>query len=154
MTPINSKTVIIIFIIFIITIYAKSKKDLSLENCFKCKEILNNVKILSPDETLDELIFKNKSIARFAHVEFDIIWNIDKKEFQNSNKEIREKLIEILNSNEENLLIGIRNEINNKFRKLLRKGARRFWNKWVKKSKYKLTTLIDTNKVYGSGTIS
>eukprot|EP00833_Pecoramyces_ruminatium_P005173 jgi/Orpsp1_1/1179205/evm.model.c7180000068410.1 len=149
---------IIFLIIYILleTTNVISEKSLSLKYCFKCQEenykskeickkcpaakILNNLHILTPDETLDEIIFKNKSIARFG---------------DNSSNIIKERLLEILNSNEENLLIGLWNQLSQNYRnKKSSKRAKRFWDYWVKKYKYRLVTLIDVNKTYGSTAMS
>ena len=53
--------------------YNKSKKE---KQCNICKNtlIFKGLKILSDEETLDEIIRKNKSISRFGDGEFKIIF--------------------------------------------------------------------------------
>jgi len=132
------------------------KKKNNNTSCKKCPatEILNNLKILTPDETLNEIIFNNKSIARYGDVEFDLIFGIDKKGFQNSNKNISEKLREVLYKSEKNLLIGLPNGFNENYRNLYVEDSKRFWEKWTNKNKYKLVNLIDFNKTFRSTDIS
>jgi len=79
---------------------------------------------------------------------------MDKINFQKTNKNITIRLKEILNSNEEDLLIGLWNGIQKNYRKLYRKGAKRFWRWWTNENKYKLISLLDLNKTYGSTTMS
>jgi len=132
------------------------KKVLSNKDCKICPatKILNNLKILTPDETLNEIIYNNKSLARYGDVEFELIFGINKEGFQNSNKNISEKLREVLCNNEKNLLIGIPNGFNENYRNLYVEKSKRFWEKWTNKNKYKLVNLIDLNKTYRSTDIS
>lgn len=59
------------------------------------------------DTTLDEIINNRKSIARFGDGEFSIILGTTRHKFQSFDEELSNRLYEILNSNNENLLIGL-----------------------------------------------
>ncbi len=74
--------------------------DCSVENIFK------GLKIVSKEKTLNEIIVNRKSITRFGDGEYRIIYG-EKAGFQNYNETLSKKLLEILNSDEKNLLIGI-----------------------------------------------
>ena len=71
--------------------------------CIACPNnyIFKGYHILSPEKTLNEIIYHNKSIARFGDREFKIIFgsNIG---FQNVNKRLSKKLKKVLNSKEKN----------------------------------------------------
>ena len=77
-------------------------------NCFECPThlIFKNLKIMSDDITLNEIIKKNKSISRFGDGEFKIILGRSNG-FQNPNKILTKKLLNILNQKDKNFLVGI-----------------------------------------------
>ena len=59
---------------------------------------------MGADETLDEIINNKCSVSRFGDGEFSLIYGESLK-FQPANKEISEKLKEILNSDSENHIV-------------------------------------------------
>jgi len=129
------------------------------EYCKECAalKIINNIKILSMDKTLDEIILKNKSIARFGDGEFNIMFGKSMKGYQNSNKKIANRLKEVFINNEKNLIIGIWNAIQNKYRNKFYRdnfGDKRYWKRWTNNNKYNLIKIVDLDKVYGSTEIS
>ena len=63
-------------------------------------------KVLSIDESIDEIINNNCSIARFGDGEIRLI-NNENITFQKPNEELSKRLKEIINSNEKNILIGL-----------------------------------------------
>ena len=84
----------------------------------------------------------------------ELIWNMNRENFQTTNKNIRDRLLDILNSNEENLLIGLWNSFSKNYRKLYIKSAKRYWDWWLGKYKYKVITTVDINKIYASTAMS
>jgi len=69
-------------------------------------KMLNNLKILTPDQTLDDIIYKKKSIERYGDGEYQIIFGNNIR-FQKFNQTLSKKLKNILiTSNNNNLLIG------------------------------------------------
>ena len=124
-------------------------------NCKHCPSslILKGFKIKSPDETLDEIIKKKKSIVRFGDGEFDIIFgkNIP---FQKKSEKLIKKLKEILQSDEKDLLIGIYNGLNSEYLKKYGKFAKKYWRKYNEKNKFKLYGLLNKSKQYYSTQIT
>ena len=133
----------------------KKKKKKKSKNCKKCNtnEILRELKIISPDETLDEIINNNKSISRFGDGELNIIFG-GKTGFQKFNKKLSQRLYDILQTNEKGLLIGMPDTLDlgnsNKFTD----GCKRYWAKWIKKNFFKLIFLLNKNKTYYSSFIT
>jgi len=123
--------------------------------CRKCKaiEIINNLNILSPYETLNEIIYKNKSISRFGNGELKLIFGKNIK-FQKKNRKLSLRLKNILKCNDKNLIIGINNSLKNNYLNNLRNFAKRYWKKFSKKNQYRLLEILDIDKVYGSSQIS
>ena len=121
--------------------------------CFYCpvELIFKGLKVLSDDKTLDEIIFKKKSISRFGDGEFRLIFG-KTIGFQKANKLLSRKLLEVLNCKDKNFLVGINipyKELSN-----FRKGFKMFWNKYFNKYKFKLAKIINKKKLYYSATIS
>ena len=131
----------------------KKKKKLN-PNCKRCsvKELLKNLKIFSPEDTLSEIIYNNKSISRFGDGEFNLIFGIGIK-FQRANKNLSKRLKDVLKSNEEGLLIGIPDILNIKYVNNYVTRTRKFWKKWIKRNKYKLF-ILNKNKNYYSAFIT
>lgn len=97
------------------------------------------------DETLDKIINDKCSVSRFGDGEFSLIYGENLK-FQPSNKEISEKLKEILNSNKENHIVCIPNvfgEINWATEK-----AKIYWSKYLRLKRNRIYKILDCNKTY------
>jgi len=88
--------------------FLKNAQKQKKKNCKKCNtnKILRELKIISPDETLDEIINNNKSISRFGDGEIYLIFG-GKIGFQKFNKKLSKRLYDILQTNEKGLLIGM-----------------------------------------------
>ena len=82
-----------------------NKYDTRCEFC-SIKIIFRGLNIAKREETLDEIINNNKSLARFGDGEFNLMFGWGNG-FQNKNKLLQRRLINVLNSNLKNLLIGI-----------------------------------------------
>jgi glycosyltransferase family protein len=115
--------------------------------------IFKGLNILSEEETLDEIIKKNKSISRFGDGEFDLIFG---KEigFQKVDKILIKKLKEVLKQKRRGLLIGINIPYNNNYLKKYINKTKKYFINWIKRRKLKLFTLIDLNRKYYSSYIS
>ena len=83
----------------------KKKKKLN-PNCYRCtsNELLKDIKIFSAEDTLNEIIYNNKSISRFGDGEFNLIFGIGIG-FQTANETLSIRLKEVLQSNEEVYLL-------------------------------------------------
>jgi hypothetical protein len=100
-------------------------------NCSN-ENIFKGLKIKSTEETLNEIIYNNKSISRFGDGEF--LLTIGKNiPFQKYEKKIRDKLSEILLSKEQKLLVGLDLPYKNSYLKLLRNSSFNYWNNWFSK---------------------
>ena len=141
------------FIIILILIFFYIKKNYKFlmckncinqqiigEKCARCEpdELFCSIKFKSREETLNELIYNKKSITRFGDGEFKIIFGINTG-FQKFNYTLREKLLQVLNSNYSDLLVGIMQ---------IYKNRHPYWIWWFKKYKLKLAKIINTNKTY------
>lgn len=63
--------------------------------------------IMTEEETFRELIHNNKSIARFGDGEFGLMYGDARWKFQGNNAKLAERLIEVVTSNNDNILIGL-----------------------------------------------
>ena len=77
-------------------------------NCLKCSNacIFKDIQIYNDDDTLNEIINKNKSITRIGDGELFLINGVGIR-FQDYNRNLSQRLLKILNSKENNLLVGI-----------------------------------------------
>lgn len=64
-------------------------------------------RIMTLEETIDEIVLHKKSIARFGDGEFGIMFGVSRWRFQREDAKLAERLREVIASNEENLLIGL-----------------------------------------------
>lgn len=116
-------------------------------------KVIGHYKIANPDETVSELISKSKSITRFGDGEFDFIYGKGMN-YQKYDKKLANRLQEVLNSNEEDLLIGIPDAVNVEYLELYTGPAIDFWPDWINKFKFRLVKLLDRNKQYYSTQIT
>jgi len=126
------------------------------EGCEKCpyRELLNKIRILSSDETLDEIIYHNKSIARFGDGEFNVLIKRKGCVFQRIEKKLSERLNEVLQSDEEGFLVAISDFINLRKLSILKGEFRFIFGRFVHRNKFSLLKLLDRNKQYYSANIS
>ena len=123
--------------------------------CLKCPReiIFNGLNILSPEETLDEIINNNRSISRYGDGEFDLIFGKGIG-FQKFNKILTKKLKRVLNNKRNGFLVGINVPYNNTYLDKYTYKSKEFYINWVEKEKIGLFTLINLNKKYYSSFIS
>ncbi len=126
-------------------------------NSTKCLEcpyqlVFKGIKIESNDKTLDEIIYKNKSISRFGDGEYKIILG-GHNGLQGANKNLSNKLLKVLNIKDKGFLVGINLPYQNKTLQKLKRHSQKYWTKYFRKYKFKIAKIIK-NKKYYSGTIS
>lgn len=107
--------------------------------------ISKKVKILSDKETVDKIINEKISVTRFGDGEFELIFGRDLK-FQKHNKEIADRLTEVLLSKKKNLLTCVNKKmfsklndkasINRSYRRMLTNHIYFFTNKFNLKYTY------------------
>lgn len=110
--------------------------------------------VATVEETVSEIIDNHKSIARFGDGEFSIMMGNSRQGFQKQDDKLMERLIEVMNSDEEGLLIAIadnygslskysslsKNEIRYYMTENVRKGHCQFFQKGRKYYNAYLTT--------------
>ena len=153
------KAIIILTLILYNNLNLKKENKYKYKYCFKCIKKINNLppkcskcptelileglKIVSTEDTIKEIIQFNKSISRYGDGEFSLIFGISIN-FQEFNERLSKKLLEILNNNKTNLLVGIfyypykKNEllkILNKKKKYYSADITRFYSKFKNRTK-------------------
>ena len=138
-------------------------------HCYKCIEHLDNLTsecyscpneflfkklhIESDENTLNELIKHNKSIARYGDGEYIIIFGRSIS-FQRHTKELADRLLEILNSHERNLLVGIYYPYKMKELQLYKNFERRYWGRYANRHKFNMFKIIKQDKKFYSAGIT
>ena len=142
-------TITNIILLFFWFSYCNKCKISYSEKCMYCSReiIFNGLDIASREETLDEIINNNKSIARFGDGEFKIIFGLGIG-FHDSTKSLKNKLLEVLNSNSKNLLIGINLPYHEQDLNPKPYSWREYWRKYIEKYKFRLINLLNIKKKY------
>ena len=125
------------------------------KKCLKCPFIVifKGLKVFSEEETINEIIFNNKSIARYGDGEFSIIFG-SSIGFQKYNKILSKRLIVVLNSNENNLLIGINILTKRKYIERFTDNSKKFYIKWIENNKIRIGKLLNKTKNFYSSLIT
>lgn len=111
----------------------------------------NNYQIISDDETI-RLLKKGYSLTRFGDGEFKWMLGIKQVSFQDDNVLLSKRLKEVIKSNEERLLIGIPNSLNN-FNNLNHK-AKVYFTVFLNKKINKIELYLKKNKKYSNSNIT
>ena len=129
--------------------YCKKCKTNYNEKCINCPReiVFNGLNIGSREETLNEIMINNKSIARFGDGEFKIIFGLGIG-FHKSSKLLKAKLLNVLNSNLNNLLIGINMPYHEHELNLRPDSWRYYWKNYIKKYKFKIIDLLNIKRKY------
>ncbi len=106
-------------------------------------ELVPNV--VNAELTLNELKITNKSMARFGDGEFNLIWGEDLP-FQRYDSELANRLKEILNSSDDNILIGIPDTFSS-LEKYCPKSVD-FFRKYQAYNRERIYSIIDLNKQF------
>ena len=99
--------------------------------------------VLSEEETLRLLIEEKKSICRFGDGEFKLIVGERHKSFQDINPLLNERMKQVLDSNHDDILVGIHPVRNFEM-------MTRIWRKFVIRIGEDVLKLLDLNRVYPS----
>lgn len=122
-----------------------------LNKCKLLKEEKERYKIRNIDETVKTII-EGKSISRYGDGEFDYIIKSNNLGFQTYDKELSNRLKEILKSNLKNHIIGIPSSLNRV--NDLTKNEAYFWSRfYIKKRKF-LEEILDKEKEYYDSMVS
>lgn len=113
----------------------------------------NYFNIIEDEELVNKIVKEKKSFARFGDGELSLIltnkFNIS---FQDNSLQLNKKLKETLNSDLENMIIGINRSFNDPsiYNKKVQKYCRAF--NYMYREKYK--TIIPKNRIYGNSSIT
>jgi len=104
------------------------------EICKYCPReiVFKGLNIASREETLNEIISNNKSIARFGDGEFKIIFGRGIG-FHKSSKLLKKGLLNVLNSNLDNLMIGLNIPYREIELNIRPDDWRDYWKKYINK---------------------
>ena len=127
------------------------KKKVGDSKCLECPDeiLYKNLYIISTENTINEIIKNHKSISRFGDGEIGMIFG-HSISFQKRDNHLRNKLFEVLNSNEKNLLIGVRFPYQKKKLNEMSAHGHKYWKKWVHKYKFKMLNILKKKKYYSS----
>ncbi len=100
-------------------------------------------KVLSEEETLRLLVEEHKSICRFGDGEFKLMVGERHKSFQDVDQRLNERMLEVLNSNHPDVLIGI-----HPVRSFDTLGP--IWQKFIIRIGEDVLSLLDNKRVYPS----
>lgn len=109
--------------------------------------------IMTVDQTINEIVSNNRSIARFGDGEFAIISGYTRWRFQRMDKRLSERLLEVLRAEDEQVLIGLIDFYGDlsSWRESGADGARAYLSREVREAHYKL---LDKKKRYANTEIS
>lgn len=111
-------------------------------------------RVLDIDTTIDEIINKRVSVARFGDGEFDLLLHANDIGFQKMNDELGNRLYEVLNSDNPNLLVCIPKVFTSSDLKRMHYYARRCWIRLLYKKRKAIYKVLDFNKVYGDAFVT
>lgn len=90
--------------------------------------LMYSVVVMSPNDTIEYIMRKKCSISRFGDGELGIILGSNKPEFQNYNDSLQKRLVEILRSKDENVLVCLPAFIS--IRHNWTPEANLYWERW------------------------
>jgi glycosyltransferase family protein len=127
-------------------------------NDYRCNDcsvanIFTGLKIVSKEETLNEIIINKKSITRFGDGEYRLIFG-ENAGLQKYNETLAKRLLDILNSDEKNLLIGINIPYKKKDLDERSDASKGMWKSYFRGNKLKIARIINKKKIYYSALIS
>lgn len=118
---------------------------------YKSGVLKNKIKVLSIDETIDELLNTEKSLVRFGDGEITMISgeNLKLEKFQ---PELTESMKRIIRYEHENLMVAIVDVFQSL--DVYRKESRQFWKDYLLVRRKNYRNLCATDKVYGNAFVS
>lgn len=118
-----------------------------------CKGLIKLPRIATIDDTLDMIISHRCSLARFGDGEFGIIENKQMHKFQKVDEELSEKLQEVFNSHEPQMLIAIADNYGS-LENMTTTGADSIRNFLSPEERKNHMSLIDCERIYHNAYIS
>jgi len=109
-------------------------------------------KIMTIDETIDDIISNKKSISRFGDGEFLLLLKQQDLKFQKQNTLLANKLQEVLNNRNLNFLVALPDSLASA--KGLRRFAKVYWLLFINTHGKKLSKLLDKKYSYGNANMT
>jgi len=109
-------------------------------------------KILSIDETINDIIKNKKSLSRFGDGEFLLILKKQNLGFQNQNPLLADKLLEVLNNRNPNFLVALPDSISSV--KSHKRFAKVYWLLFINTHGKALSKLLDQTYRYGNANMT
>lgn len=109
------------------------------------KSFISPPKMKSIEETMDKLIKDKCSIGRYGDGEFKVIFGIGNG-FQEPNKELANRLKEILVSNDDKFIVAIPDIFDDL--SIYKNHAKLFWKEYLIFNRFKIYKLLKKNKQY------
>lgn len=112
----------------------------------------HKVKIKSLDETIDDILTHKKSISRYGDTELKMMLNKGKIVFQPESPELSKRLKEVLDSDLDNLIIGLPGPLCSVKTENL--DSKYFWLRFINLYGNLISEYLNAEKVYGNAGIS
>ncbi len=119
---------------------------------FSQRRHFHRVKIKSLVETIDDVLMHKKSISRFGDGELKLMLGKGKIVFQSESPELSERLKDVLNSDLDNLIVGLPGPLCSVKKENL--SSKLFWIRFINSYGNLLSEHLDSKKVYGNAGIS
>lgn len=114
-----------------------------------------NIQFISNDDLINLIIENKASLSRYGDGEFGCMLKQQKDiYFQKSSIELRKRLIETFNSDNENLYIGILGIFNKNNLNKYRFSSRVYWYKFINENFEEISKFIDRKRVYADSLIT
>lgn len=116
------------------------------------KKIFKKINILEDEKTIELIVNEKKSLARFGDGEFKWIFGVKQNSFQDNDENLSKRLLEVLQSNEPNLLLGVPYALKNV--SIYNHKAKLYWVNFLGKYGLNVFELLDKEKEYANSTIT
>lgn len=113
-----------------------------------------NIKFYTDEETVNEITKNNKSLSRFGDGEFLWLLNIKTETYQVASEKLSKRLKEVLTSDNDNLIIGLPNVMDEVNLNKYMLHSRIHWVNFMDKYFKYIKPLINLNKIYADTQIS
>lgn len=113
---------------------------------------LPTIRVQTMEETIKDLVATNKSISRYGDAEFNVVMQKANPNYQAHDGALTQRLIEVLESNLDNLIVAIpRTFYSMEGEKL---HIKYFWYTYINKNGKELFSYFNKNKIYGNAAMT
>lgn len=111
-------------------------------------------KILTIEETINQITEKHMSIARFGDGEIDLLLHTNQPKFQKSTPILTKRLEEVLNTPLPSLLLCIPKVFTKADRSILTSKAAHHWKKFIVYNRQGIYSLLNPNTTFGNALVT